>query len=38
MEKLRVKWLVFGADTDEIINESKQVCKENFTKPHDNEV
>lgn len=28
MEKLRVKWLVFGAYTEEIINENKKVCKE----------
>lgn len=38
MEKLRVRWLVFGADAEEIINENKQVHKENFNKSHDNEV
>lgn len=33
MEKLRIKRWLFGADTEEIINESKQVSKENFNKP-----
>lgn len=38
MKKLRVRWLVFSVDAEEIINENKQIYKEKFNKPHDNEV
>lgn len=35
MERLRVIWLAFGADTEVITNENKQVYKETYNKPYD---
>lgn len=38
MERLRVRWLAFSADTEVITNENKQVYRETYNKSHDNGV